>query len=33
VLGLNNVEVDESWAESESLVFADSLVEYDYSEI
>ncbi len=33
VLGLNNVDVDESWAESESLVFADSLLEYDNSEI
>lgn len=33
VLGLNNVEVDNSWAESESLVFADSLLEYDNSEI
>lgn len=33
VVGLNNVDVDESWAESESLVFADSFLEYDNSEI
>lgn len=34
VLGLGNrVEQDESWTESESLVFADTLLEYDNSEI
>jgi hypothetical protein len=33
-LGLGNrVEQDESWAESESLVFADTLLEYDSNEI
>ena len=34
VLGLSNrVEQDESWTESESLVFADTLLEYNSNEI